>query len=766
MNADVNDALKTYSDIGFSVIPVKVSVDRQSGKNLKKPLTKWQQYQNKKPSYEELQQTFYRYSQAGVGIVTGKISNLLVLDIDDLESIDLSRIPETPTVRTISGGLHAYFKYPKDLEARNTTGLWPGVDIRAEGGFVVAPPTRSGEGSYTWVKGLDVPIAELPGWLSELLTMGNKVNNSKVDYELMVPAGRRHPSALSFIGYVTTKFSHESYEDLWQRVLDFANKKFEVPFDEKNMIWLRETFDRYAPLNIQKAQSNDSDEKKKSKDSQSKALINYIRENAVIFQDQFKEACIVYPANGFIAQRLSDKKTQHLLSKIYWDLENHPPSSQAISTAISVLQGIALYDIDKEVYVHNRIGRHDSSLYYDIGDNQHIIKVSASGWSVETTSPIPFYRYSHQKEQVFPQKGGDLKQFLKYVNVIKPNDQLLLLTNLVVSFFPDIPRVVLLIHGSQGSGKSTQMVLQRRLIDPTAIEYISFPKDQEALAQIASHNYVVYFDNLSSLSQWASDAISRIVTGDGLTKRSHYTDDDDFIYKFMRAVGINGINQVANRSDLLSRSIIVTTEVIDERRRGYITEHLESFEQEKPKILGAIFDCLVYCLKNSKHLSLKFKPRMADYYREAAAVAKFLGYPEIALIEAFQINTQRQNQEALESSSVAQVLINFMKTQEEIWYGSATSLYMELKKLADELGIKKSFPSNPNWLWKEIERVIPNLIIFGLDAKRGRASEFNWIKLIKDPEIFSKMNNLQGSGDVSGGSGSILHTSAEDVISE
>lgn len=762
MNADVNEAIKKYSELGFSVIPVGVNFDLKSGKHIKKPLIKWQQYQNKKLSHEELQQVFSRYSKAGVGIVTGKISSMLVLDIDDLESLDLTLIPDTPTVRTISGGLHAYFKYPQGFEIKSTTGLKPGVDIRAEGGFVVAPPTSAGDNSYKWENGLDVPIADVPDWLMDLLIVGNKPERSKINFNSVVPTGQRHPTVLSFIGHVTNKYSHEPYEKLWERVLDFVNEKFEIPFEDTDMVWLRESFDRYASSNIQKSRENNSE--KPVKDSQSKKLIEFVIDNAKIFVDQFKEPCIIYPKDGFIAQRLSDKKTQHLLSKIYWDLEKHPPSSQAISTAISVLQGLALYDVEEEVYVHNRIGRHDGSLYYDIGDSRHIVKVSVSGWSVETTSPIPFYRYSHQKEQVLPQQDGDLKQFLKYVNVIKPNDQLLLLTNLVVSFFPDIPRVVLLIHGSQGSGKSTQMVMQRRLIDPTAIEYISFPKDQEALAQIASHNYVVYFDNLSSLSQWASDAISRIVTGDGLTKRSHYTDDDDFIYKFMRAVGINGINQVANRSDLLSRSIIVTTEVIDERRRGYITEHLELFEQEKPKILGAIFDCLVYCLKNSKHLNLKFKPRMADYYREAAAVARFLGYPEVALIEAFQINTQRQNQEALESSSVAQVLINFMKTQEEVWYGSATSLYMELKKLADELGIKKSFPSNPNWLWKEIERVIPNLIIFGLDAKRGRASEFNWIKLIKDTEIFSKMNNLQGSSDVSGGSGSILETSVEDII--
>lgn len=762
MNEDVNDSLKKYTDLGFSVIPVAVSVDKKSGKNLKKPLIKWQQYQNKKPSYEELQQTFSRYPRAGVGIVTGIISNLLVLDIDNLKSLDLSLIPETPTVRTISGGLHAYFKYPKDLDAKNTTGLWPGVDIRAEGGFVVAPPTSSNGGSYTWLNGLEVPIADVPEWLTDHIGVRDNVHNSKINHDLMVPEGQRHPRSLSFIGYVTTKFAHEPYEDLWERVLDFANTKFEVPFDSKNMSWLRETFDRYAPQNIQKAQIS-TEEEKKDKDSQSKKLIDFVKDNAEIFVDQFKEACIVYPRDGFIAQRLSDKKTQHLLSKIYWDLEGQPPSSQAIVTATNVLQGLALFGDEKEINVFNRIGRHDEALYYDIGDGDHVVKITVSGWSVETTCPIIFYRYSHQKRQVFPEKGGDLKTFLNFVNVVKPNDQLLLLTNIVVSFFPDIPRAVLLIHGSQGSGKSTQMIMMRRLIDPTAIEYISFPPNQESLVQIASHNYVVYFDNLSHLPQWASDAISRMVTGDGFSKRTQYTNDEDFIYQFMRCVGINGINQVASRSDLLSRCVIITTEVIDERKRGYSKEYLDLFEQEKPKLLGAIFDCLVYCLQRSKDLKLTFKPRMADYYREAVAAAEYLGYPESDLITAFQINTQRQNQEALESSSVAQVLVKFMKEQGEVWSGSATTLYTELKLVAVNLEITKSFPQSPNWLWKEIERVRPNLSVFGLSIEKGRSAQFNLIKVTKDTETFEKMNSFD---EVSGSNGSILETSAEDIISE
>lgn len=95
-----------------------------------------------------------RRAKHGIGIVTGVESNLFVVDIDVSDGkpgLDSWRAllaehgapPPTHTVRTGSGGLHFYYTMPDGVVIRNSAGnrLGPGVDVRGEGGFVVAPPT-------------------------------------------------------------------------------------------------------------------------------------------------------------------------------------------------------------------------------------------------------------------------------------------------------------------------------------------------------------------------------------------------------------------------------------------------------------------------------------------------------------------------------------------------------------------------------------------------------------------------------------------------
>lgn len=117
------------------------------------------------------------YKDCGVCIVTGEASGLYVLDVDVadgkqgaatlkalLAKRGVAKMPETYTVRTPSGGLHFYFKYPKDGRViRNDAGskLGPGLDIRGEGGQVVAPPTPG----YRWAEGRalwELDIEEMP----------------------------------------------------------------------------------------------------------------------------------------------------------------------------------------------------------------------------------------------------------------------------------------------------------------------------------------------------------------------------------------------------------------------------------------------------------------------------------------------------------------------------------------------------------------------------------------------------------------------------
>jgi putative DNA primase/helicase len=108
---------------------------------------------------------------ANVAIATG--AGLVVLDHDPRSGGDdglatlraeHGDLPATPTVRTGSGGTHWYFAH-RGGRVGNRAGLYPGIDVRADGGFVVAPPSvhRSGN-RYEWMRGAAM-LAPVPEWL-------------------------------------------------------------------------------------------------------------------------------------------------------------------------------------------------------------------------------------------------------------------------------------------------------------------------------------------------------------------------------------------------------------------------------------------------------------------------------------------------------------------------------------------------------------------------------------------------------------------------
>lgn len=135
-----------------------------------------------------IRDTFPRYPESNIGILTGEASDLLVLDIDPgnggaetLLELEARHGPLPPTweASTGGGGRHLIFRYPRGVRVGNTQGngrgrkLGRGVDVRGEGGQIVAPPSlhRSGR-RYEWVNvpGGPVPKADLPTWALELLT--------------------------------------------------------------------------------------------------------------------------------------------------------------------------------------------------------------------------------------------------------------------------------------------------------------------------------------------------------------------------------------------------------------------------------------------------------------------------------------------------------------------------------------------------------------------------------------------------------------------
>ena len=112
---------------------------------------------------------------SNVGIACGPASGLLVLDVDNIEAFSAAKennkweLPETKKIRTGSGGIHYYFKYPKDGERyANRTRQQLGFDIRGEGGVVVAPGSIHPDTGKEYKVEIDVPEAPAPEWLLEL----------------------------------------------------------------------------------------------------------------------------------------------------------------------------------------------------------------------------------------------------------------------------------------------------------------------------------------------------------------------------------------------------------------------------------------------------------------------------------------------------------------------------------------------------------------------------------------------------------------------
>ena len=288
--------------------------------------------------------------------------------------------------------------------------------------------------------------------------------------------------------------------------------------------------------------------------------------------------------------------------------------------------------------------------------------------------------------------------------------------------------------GDQGAAKSTALRIARSLVDPSIAELLSPPSDIGELAQASNHHYCLYLDNLSYLRDDLSDALCRLATGIGFTKRKLFTNDEDVLFNQKAAIGITGINLVAQRPDLLDRCLILSFERIPEEKRIDEEDFWKNFTTEKPYILGAIFDTLSQVLRLIPTFKLPRKPRMADYAKYATASAVSLGRTADEFLNAFSENISRQNQAAIESSPTAQAILQFMSDKDN-WSDSSLELHKQLKGIAEksnlQIGGSDGFPKSSSWLWKRIMQIRTNLLSLGITATKTETEAGSTIKLSK-----------------------------------
>ncbi|RMF99895.1 MAG: hypothetical protein D6726_12215 [Nitrospirae bacterium] len=235
-------AIKYYLSQGLSIIPLKGKTYSTNEKESKTPLLTWSKYQKKQATEKEAMKWFENWPMMNIGIVTGQVSGIVVVDLDSNEAMKMAEkngLLDTAVVRT-GKGAHAYFRYPEGKRITNTVRLnGLEIDIRGDGGYVVAPPSLHWNGNeYRWLKGKELwkkDLAMLPESLVETISKPGNGNGNGSGLKPLyggVDAGQRNDSLARLVG--SWLYDGLSYEECL-RMAELWNKNNRPPMSDREV---------------------------------------------------------------------------------------------------------------------------------------------------------------------------------------------------------------------------------------------------------------------------------------------------------------------------------------------------------------------------------------------------------------------------------------------------------------------------------------------------------------------------------------------------
>ncbi len=412
---------------------------------------------------------------------------------------------------------------------------------------------------------------------------------------------------------------------------------------------------------------------------------------------------------------------KRFVAKQFFDEQGKALNSEALAAAVNLVEANALFK-GEEHPVYVRLAEHEGNVYLDLCNSKwQAVQITAEGWRIIDDPPVRFRQSRGMLALPAPEPGGSVELLRGFLN-LDDNAWRLVIFWLVATLRPRGPYPVLALFAEQGSGKSTIGRLLRELVDPNSAPLRAEPSDGRDLMIAANNSWCLAYDNLSRVPPWLSDALCRLSTGGGFATRELYTDRDEVIFDSQRPVLLTSIEEVAERSDLLDRCLIVWLPAIPENQRRSEAELFEEFRKVRPQILGALLDAVAVALRRLPSIKLPGLPRMADFALWATAAETGFGWPEGTFLAAYQGNRESAIEVALEASVVAQPLLDLLEEQEQ-WSGPASELLKTLEdRLGDQVKRPTGWPKNPRSLSGHLKRLAPNLRAVGWELDKDRSS--------------------------------------------
>ncbi len=411
------------------------------------------------------------------------------------------------------------------------------------------------------------------------------------------------------------------------------------------------------------------------------------------------------------------------LARRYFETTQGAPSSEALQSALNIIEARAHYDAPERV-VHVRIGELDGRLYLDLGDAAwRSVEIDATGWRIVDNPPVRFRRAAGMQPLPMPVQGGSIETLRSFLNVQSEADFVLVVAWALACLRNRGPYPVIVLSGEQGSAKSTFSAILRALLDPNTAPLRALPREDRDLFIAACNGHVLAFDNVSGLPAWISDTLCRLATGGGFAVRQLYTDQDEVLFDAARPVILNGIEDIVTRPDLADRAVFLTLEPIPEERRRPEAELWEAFNAERPRILGVLLDAVVVGLKRLPKTHLPKLPRMADFALWATACETAL-WSAGTFWSAYCGNREEAVEGVIDADPIAAAVRAIMVTRTE-WTGTASELLGALGGMGGERVAKsKTWPDSPRALAGRLRRAATFLRKIGIEIgfdREGRA---------------------------------------------
>lgn len=273
----LENAALHYALAGYPVFPLHNPIfqgdavrcscrDWQTCQKVGKHPRTWHGIKDATTDLETIRGWWRQWPNANIGLATGVKSGVFVLDIDpksggfhNLEDLEdaYGGLPGTTTQRTGSNGQHRIFRYP-DVRIKNSASeIAPGLDIRSEGGYIVAAPSLHASGSrYEW-HGVNTPVEAAPDWLIALILLSEEEQaqeTKRLSASPVVPVhgkivkeGERNNFLFRQARGLVNSFGTP---EVRRRVEAKNFGQCVPPVDEKELTKLLKSAERYRPLQL------------------------------------------------------------------------------------------------------------------------------------------------------------------------------------------------------------------------------------------------------------------------------------------------------------------------------------------------------------------------------------------------------------------------------------------------------------------------------------------------------------------------------------